>query len=228
MVAFMGVFGQFSGNGLGYFNNQIFEALGYSGVIPWVLNLGVSLVSAFGAGIGVSLTDRMPRRPVLYIGTFLLAIFLGMNGLLSALWNNQANLVNKNLKLGQGAVASYFLFNFAYSFTYTPLQALYPVECLHTNARGKGMGTYQAIVNCISFINLYCIPVAQKNIQYRFVFVFVGWDIVESVLWFLFGVETNGRTLEELDEIFSAPNPVKASIMKKRVAVHGNEVLVVE
>ena len=40
-----------------------------------------------------------------------------------------------------------------------------------------------------------------------------------SALWFLFGVETRGRTLEELDEVFDAPWPAMASARKRKVAV---------
>ena len=42
----------------------------------------------------------------------------------------------------------------------------------------------------------------------------------EAVIWYFFCVETVGYTLEELDEIFSAPNPVKASVQKKKVRLH--------
>lgn len=35
----------------------------------------------------------------------------------------------------------------------------------------------------------------------------------------VFCVETQGRTLEELDEVFSAPNPVKASKQKRKIAI---------
>jgi hypothetical protein len=42
----------------------------------------------------------------------------------------------------------------------------------------------------------------------------------EAVVWYFLCVETVGYTLEELDEIFSAPNPVKASVQKKKVHVH--------
>ena len=41
-----------------------------------------------------------------------------------------------------------------------------------------------------------------------------AWCAIETVIWYFLGVETRGRTLEELDEIFVAPNPVKASKRK--------------
>jgi hypothetical protein len=132
------VFGQFSGNGLGYFNTQIYAAVGYNTYMQFVLNLVGSIVSTIGAFIGVSLADRMPRRTVLVLGTFGSACFLGMNGALSARWA-QLPEDAKNLSIGQAAVASFFFFSFVYNFTYLPLQALYPVECLTTNGRAKGM-----------------------------------------------------------------------------------------
>jgi hypothetical protein len=42
---------------------------------------------------------------------------------------------------------------------------------------------------------------------------FVFWDVFEFAFIYLFFVETKGRTLEELDEVFEAKNPRKASII---------------
>jgi sugar porter (SP) family MFS transporter len=215
MVILMGVFGQFSGNGLGYFNPQIFALLGYSSIMQFVLNLVNSIVSAIGAYTGVSLTDRMPRRTVLWIGTLLCALMLAINAGLSAAYAPHSKPGSTpDLGLAQGALMAYFMFNLVNSFTYTPLQALYPVECLQNNSRAKGMGAYQAIVNVISFINLFATPIALGRIGYKYIWIFVGWDCIESAIWYLFAIETNGRTIEELDVIFSAPNPVAASKRK--------------
>jgi len=210
MVLLMGTFGQFSGNGLGYFNTQIYAAVGYDTYMQFVLNLANSFVSAFGAICGVSLADRMPRRPVLIYGTFICACFLAINGALSWKWANNASMGITDLSVGKGAVASYFLFGLVYGFTYSPLQALYPVECLQNNSRAKGMSMYFVVVGVMLFINLYCTPIALQNISYNYVFIFVGWDTIESVLWYFFCVETLGRTLEELEEVFSTPWPPRA------------------
>jgi hypothetical protein len=43
------------------------------------------------------------------------------------------------------------------------------------------------------------------------------------VIYFFF-VETMGRTLEELDEVFSAPNPVKKSLEKRSLQTVANTV----
>lgn len=65
------IFGQFSGNGLGYFNTVIFGQLGVTTSSAQLgYNLLNSVLSAIGALSAVALTDRMPRRKVLVIGTF--------------------------------------------------------------------------------------------------------------------------------------------------------------
>jgi hypothetical protein len=118
----------------------------------------------------------MPRRPTLIIGTLWCSVFLAINGGLSTRWA-QLSDNEKDLNVGRGAVASFFLFNIVFSFTYTPLQALYPVEVLTTSIRAKGMAMYGVVVGLFGFINTYATPVGLKNIKQNFVFVsdcFVG------------------------------------------------------
>src|SRR5260370_40287095 len=163
----------------------------------------------------------MPRRNALVFGTFACAVMLAINGALSAKWAHE-DPNHHNLAVGRGAVAAYFFFGIIYSFAYTPLQALYPVECLQTNSRAKGMSMYGIVVSLIGFINTYAGPIALANIKYNYVFIFVGWDVIETLIWYFIGVETVGRTLEELDEIFNQKNPIRASTQREALAVANN------
>ena len=90
-VLLMGVFGQFSGNGLGYFNTEIYKAVGYDTDQQFDLNLANSFTSAIGAGFGVALADKMPRRTVLVWGTFVCSIMLALNGGFSAAWAHESD-----------------------------------------------------------------------------------------------------------------------------------------
>jgi len=49
--------------------------------------------------------------------------------------------------------------------------------------------------------------------------VYIVWICVELVVVYFFFVETKGKTLEELSEVFNAKNPRKASTKKVKVAV---------
>lgn len=45
------------------------------------------------------------------------------------------------------------------------------------------------------------------------------WILIEIVLIYFFAVETAGKTLEEISEIFEAENPRKESVKKRAVVV---------
>ena len=196
--------GQFSGNGLGYFNAVIYNNLGYTGVSTQLgLNLGSTCVSALCAVTGASLSDRLPRVRTLTIGTFLMAVWLALNAGLSHVWANQAksadgSIINPNLHIGQAAIAFYFLFGATFSFTLSPLQGAYPVENLETTTRAKGLALSGVLVSLVGFINTYAGPIGLANIKYNYIWVFVVWDLIESAIWFFFGIETQGRVGVEI------------------------------
>ena len=179
----MGVFGQFSGNGLGYFNPQIFSELGVSSK-PAALGYNVlsSALSAICAGTAVCVTDRMPRRRVLVIGTFVLAVMLAINGACYQVFGQDKS----NMAAARAALAFYFIFGSFYSFVYTPLQAVLPAEALDTNRRAKGLAFYGFVCGCLGFINTFCTPIANKTIGFNYIWVFVGWNCVETALWYFF------------------------------------------
>jgi hypothetical protein len=55
--------------------------------------------------------------------------------------------------------------------------------------------------------------------QYYFLFIF--WDIFEFIFIYFFFIETRRRTLEEIGEIFKSRKPVKTSLSKTRIIMHG-------
>jgi hypothetical protein len=134
----------------------------------------------------VTLTDRMPRRKVLVIGTFTCAVMLAINAGLSAVLDGQVTsekITGKPVSksVAQGALAAYFMFNVIFSyvpllcftgcelmirFTYTPLQGVIPVESLETTTRAKGLAGSGIIVSAFGFINSFAGPYALGNIGY--------------------------------------------------------------
>ena len=103
----------------------------------------------------------MPRRKVLVIGTFVCAVCLAINAGLSSVLAREGD--NPSKRVSQGALAAYFFFNIIFSFTYTPLQGVIPVEALETTMRAKGLAASGVIVSAVGFINQFAGPVALGN-----------------------------------------------------------------
>lgn len=172
----------------------------------------LSVISWIMATIGAHFTDRLGRRPVLLIAT---ALFIVEWSIVTALSSTYGKESNTNTHGSRAAIAFIYLFGITYSFAYTPLQALYPVECLPFETRAKGMGMYNLFVNIAAFFNTFAIPIALERVKWKVYFLYIAWDAFQFLIIYLFFVETKGRTLEEINEIFQAPYPKKKSLEKK-------------
>ncbi|UPK91055.1 hypothetical protein LCI18_001990 [Fusarium solani-melongenae] len=84
--------------------------------------------------------------------------------------------------------------------------------CLETSTRAKGKAFAQLLAAAAATTIQYGSGPAFEKIKYYFYIVFIGWDIIQLLVIYFFWPETKGRTLEELDEVFKAPNPVKKSL----------------
>lgn len=89
-------------------------------------------------------------------------------------------------------------------------------ETLNTATRAKGTAVGNFSSSVASAIIQYSSGPGLTNIGYYFYIFFIAWDLLVefSVIYFFFP-ETKDRTLEELSEVFEAPNPVKKSLQKR-------------
>ena len=119
-----------------------------------------------------------------------------------------------NKRMSSASIAFIYIFGSVFAFAFTPMQPIYPGEVCDNVQRAKAMGFYKLTSGAASFINTFAAPIALKNIRYWFYVFFVFWDMFEFLVIYFFFVETKGRTLEELDDIFESANPRKASTKK--------------
>lgn len=155
-----------------------------------LFNAILNVISFFVATIGARFTDRLGRRPVLLIGTTLFVVWWTIITILTAIYGREANRDNVDNVSPPGAraaIAFIYVFGITYSFAFTPLQALYPVECLAYETRAKGMGMYNLFVNVAAFFNTYAIPVVFERLKWRFYFIYIAWDAFEALfIYFLY------------------------------------------
>ncbi|EIN12674.1 general substrate transporter [Punctularia strigosozonata HHB-11173 SS5] len=202
---FYRAFGQLSGNGLiTYFLPVLLKDAGIKSQNKQLtLNFVNSITSYMGALTGSALVDRIGRRRTLLIGTAGITIILAI---VSGLLSETGNAARSN-----AGVAFIFLFGVVFSFGWTAMQALYPMEVLSYESRAKGLGFLNIITQGSSCINTFGLPVALQKIGWKVYLIFVFWDLFEVIVIYFTVVETKGFTLEEIEEVFKQPNPVKYS-----------------
>lgn len=169
-------------------------------------NAILNVISFVMATIGARFVDRLGRRAVLLIGTSLFVVWWSVITTLTALYGEKEN---DNTYGSRSAIAFIYIFGITYSFSYTPLQALYPVECLAYETRAKGMGMYNLFVNIAMFFNTYAIPTVWERIKWRFYFVYIAWDVFETAFiyfwWVIFSHPLLPSSLMEGEIIANRP-----------------------
>ena len=68
--------------------------------------------------------------------------------------------------------------------------------------------------NCANLYNTFVTAVALQAIDWKYYLIFVALNLVYSGVWYTFGVETQGRTLEQLEVVFDAKFPPRAALSK--------------
>ncbi|ORY28150.1 general substrate transporter [Naematelia encephala] len=215
-MAFMSFFAQLSGNSvLTYYLPQMYTRLGITSTDRrLLLTFANSIVSATGAVAGSATNDKIGRRTKLWVGSIVLAcLFAGVTGF-SSQFTATSTITAATQTLSNAGVAFIFLFGCAYSFVYTPLTATYCAEVLANHTRAKGMGVHVICSNIANLYNTYVTQIALRNIDWKYYIVFVVLNLVYAVVWYFFGVETRGRTLEELEEVFDAKWPPREALRK--------------
>ncbi|KAK7204876.1 general substrate transporter [Myxozyma melibiosi] len=206
----MAVFGQWSGNSITYYFSEITDMAGITDEGTKLMLNGInSPICWVGAVIGARLCDFLNRRAMLMSAisfssvTFAIMCPLVKYGMAG------------NKSSSRASLAMVYIFGFFFSMGITPLQSMYIAEVLDTETRAKGTAVGNFTSSLASAVINYGSGPAFSQIKYYFYLVFMGWDIIEVIVIYFFFVETRGRTLEELAEVFEDEHPVRRSLMKK-------------
>lgn len=214
MVIAMAFFGQWSGNNVvSYFMPQMFKQAGITNPSTQLLLNAINPIFSMIASIyGASLLDKLGRRKMLLIGLF--------GGMISYCFLTAFTAQSStNSNFGYGVIVAIYMFGICFAWGWTPLQALYGLECLENRTRAKGSGLNFLFLNIAMVVNTYGISVGIEKIGWKLYIIYIAWQIVELFVIYFFFVETAGKTLEELAEIFEAKNPRNASLRKANVRV---------
>ncbi|KAH8688541.1 general substrate transporter [Ilyonectria robusta] len=194
-------FGQFSGNNIvSYYLPIMLTGIGITNTnTKLILNIVYAVVGWVSSIIGSRLHDVVGRRKMLITATAGMTVCLAIVAACAAGYTKYGNQASSTV-----SIVFIFMFGAVFACGFTPMQPIYPAEVVSNKMRAKAMGTFKLTAGAAGFLNTF--------IGYWFYVFFVFWDTFEMTFMYFLFVETKGSTLEELDVIFEAKNPRKASV----------------
>ncbi|KAK5045087.1 hypothetical protein LTR84_010235 [Exophiala bonariae] len=220
MVIGMAFIGQWAGNAsVTYFAPVMLKQAGVKSSREQILYVAIlnTLSYPCAAFAAIFIAGRFGRRTIFITASLLFCLEFIIITAMTAIYSKPQYLRHANISASKTIVAFIFLFRLTYSLTFTPLHPVYPIECLSFETRAKGAGFYAIMDSVSTFFNTYVTPIGLGRAGWKFYFLYIIWNALIPIVIYLFAVETHGRTLEELTDIFRAPNPRKASTKKKKV-----------
>lgn len=188
---------QFCGvNAIAYYSSNIFKATGASNTKSLLGSFGFGLLNWVFALPAFFTIDTFGRRTLLlFTFPFLSAtLFLAGSGFF---------ITNTQGQLGM-VVTGVYLFTCFYSSGMGPVPFTYSAEAYPMAVREVGMSLATALTWLFNFVNALVFPLQLVAFRpYGAFYWFAGWNGLLFFLTLLFVPETKGRSLEELDEVFS-------------------------
>ncbi|KAI0731055.1 general substrate transporter [Earliella scabrosa] len=158
---------------------------------------------------GLRWIDRLGRRKLLIASST--GMFLSVTVITACTAQQEGRPV-----VGGTGIAFLYVFLVVFAFAWTPAQSLYPTEVLAFNTRAKGLAFTNLLSHIVNVFNTYVPPIAISRVSWRFYILYIVWDALGALVIYLTFVETKGRNLEEIDYIFEADSPKRASLETKQ------------
>jgi hypothetical protein len=191
---------------------------GYSTIKQNGLAGGLNTIGIVGTIISAQIVDRLGRRVCLISGS--LGLFI-VNIIAAALFEASRSSTSLATRIAPAAVLMLFLFNLVYASTWGTVAFLIPTEIFPPEMRAQGNGfgiTGWAIgVGMTVLIN----PIMFAHLENRTYFLFAGLNLLWVPVVFFFYPETNGRSLESIDAMFTPDSPTFRA-MERAYAQYGN------
>ncbi|KAM0544533.1 hypothetical protein ACHAPJ_011750 [Fusarium lateritium] len=231
VTAAVAFFCQVSGNNIvSYYLGDVLTAAGIKDTqTQLAINIGLNAFNLFCAGAGSVLADPIGRRKSFLGSTAIMSFMLIIVAVLTKLYGN-----SPTMSTSAAQVTMIFLFYGTYSFVWTPLATLYPVEVLSYSMRGNGLGFYNGVVYATAFLNTFAIPYAMAWSSWGFYLITAVWNLAfEFPIMYFYFPSTEKKTLEEIDIIFEGVKHSNMDIsvhdvMRKGVLEPGDKVPTVE
>ena len=163
--------------------------------------------------------DRWGRRPTLLLGALGMLTWLYANGGLMASYGKAAppggldGIEAQSWQISgapsKAVIACTYLFVATFAVSWGPVSWIYPPELFPLRVRGKAIALSTSSNWAFNFALGYFVPPAFVNITWRVYVLFGVFCTAMFLHVFFFFPETSGKTLEEVEDIFTDPAGIK-------------------
>ncbi|KAK8168440.1 general substrate transporter [Phyllosticta citrichinensis] len=193
-------FQQFVGiNALIYYAPTLFETMGQTYDMQLVLAGVLNVAQLVGVASSVWSMDRFGRRPLLLWGAVVMCASHVIIAILVGLFDDNWPAHKAQ---GWASVAFLFLYMLAFGASWGPVPWAMPAEIFPSSLRAKGV----ALSTCSNWLNNFIIglitPPLVQNTGFGAYTFFAVFCLLALVWTFFFVPETNGRSLEQMDQVF--------------------------
>ena len=213
---FTQIWSQLTGmNVMMYYITYVFAMAGLSGnnllvssSIQYVINVLLTVPALL-------FVDRWGRRPTLLLGALGMMTWMFANGGLLKSYGHYAgpNGVNNTPEASwsvsgppsKAVIACSYLFVASYAPTWGPVSWIYPPELYPLRIRGKAVALATSANWAFNFALGYFVPPAFENIKWETYIVFGVFCFAMFVHVLIAFPETAGKTLEEVEDMFTDP-----------------------
>jgi MFS family permease len=170
------------------------QYLGLDALQSRILAASMVLTQPLGGFLAFFTIDRLGRRPLMLWSAGGMVVSMAiLAGTTSVPSNTGAVIV---------AVVFLFVFEFIFTVGYSGLTFLYATEVAPLQLRAAISAVSTGAVWIFNFLLAEVTPVGFDSIQWRYYVIFAVINAAIVPIVYFFFPETNGRSLEEIDEIF--------------------------
>ncbi|KAJ3489891.1 hypothetical protein NLI96_g1838 [Meripilus lineatus] len=194
-----------------YYIIYVFQGAGLTGrrgnltadSVQYVLNVALTVPA-------IIYIDRWGRRPMLLIGTLSMGFWLMLVGGLQGRFGDWGQVGGERVWVITGhdaatkaIIVCSYLFVCSFAVTMGPVSWTYPAEIFPMRVRAKAVSAATATNWLFNFALAFAVPPGLSSIAYNTYFIFGAFNFAAFIHIFFCFPETAGRTLEEVEEVFS-------------------------
>lgn len=182
-----------------------FQLAGYSNSMSFKLTIAAQVCSIVGCLAATFVSDKLSRRKNLLFGTTAICV---IDLLIGALGTNTTHA-----EIVRATVAFMILYGGVYNFGLGSIcyniATENPTAALRTKTVGIALSATNMSGMVWSFVIPYLFLTTKANLQAKTMLIYFGCSVLFLVYFFFFIPETKGRTMQEIDELYSKEIPLR-------------------